>query len=68
MALIRTTSLAATLDAVDDALFFGRQLSSKERAEAAGWIAARQGLPRSYAGMFAPTDYDFAHWPRVFTG
>lgn len=68
MELVKSNSLAAALDKVHDALFFGKQLKKKERAEAARWIAARQGLPRSYAGMFAPTDYDFAHWPRVFTG
>lgn len=68
MGLIKTNSLAATLDGVHDALFFGKQLGSKERTEVARWIAARQGLVRSYAGMFAPTDYDFAHWPRLFTG
>jgi len=66
--LIKHNSLAATLDNVSDALFFARKLSKQDRAAAARWIAGRQGLPRSYAGMFAPTDYDFRHWPRVFTG
>lgn len=68
MDLIKPNSLAATLDAVSDALFFEHKLSKQDRARAAKWIAARQGLPRSYGGMFAPTDYDFRHWPRVFTG
>ncbi len=66
--LIKPSSLAATLDNISDALFFGRRLSKQDRAAAARWIAARQGMPRSYNGMFAPTDYDFRHWPRVFTG
>jgi hypothetical protein len=68
MGLIKSNSLAVTLDNVHDALFFSKHLGSQQRSEVAGWIAARQGLPRCYAGMFAPTDYDFAHWPRLFTG
>lgn len=68
MQLIKSSSLAETLDNIHDALFLGKPISKTERAEAAQWIAARQGLPRSYAGMFAPTDFDFQHWPRLFTG
>lgn len=68
MRLVKPNSLAATLDAINEAMFFARKLSRAEQAGAAQWIASRQGLPRSYAGMFAPTAYDFRHWPRVFTG
>jgi hypothetical protein len=68
MTLVKPRSLAQTLDAVNDALFSGKKLTLQEQTGAAKWIAGRQGLPRSYAGMFAPTDYDFNHWPRLYTG
>ncbi len=65
---MRSDSLAATLDAVNDALFFGRRLSDADRREAADWIAARQGLPGSYHGMFAPTESDRRGGIQLFTG
>jgi len=68
MSLVRPDSLAGTLDAVDEALFFGRQLSEADRREAAAWIAARQGLPGSYHGLFAPTERDRSQGIRLFTG
>jgi hypothetical protein len=68
MSLVDASSLGATLDAVNEALFFGQRVTRAERAEAARWIASRQGLPRSYAGMFAPTERDYAEGVRVFTG
>jgi len=68
MKLVHDHSLAATLDAINAAFFDGRKLTKADRAKAAKWIAARQGLERSYAGLFAPTDYDYAHWPKTFTG
>ena len=68
MSLVDKGSLAATLDVVNEAFFFGHRLAKSERAETARWIAARQGLPGSYAGMFAPTQQDFANGIRLFTG
>ena len=68
MSLLREESLAATVDAVDEALFFGWPLKARERAEAARWIAERQGLPGAYAGMYAPTDLDYQQGLRLFTG
>jgi len=68
MSLVRPDSLAATLDAVNEALFFGRPLSQADRREAAAWIAARQGLPGAYHGMFAPTEKDRREGIRLFTG
>ena len=32
------------------------------------WLAGRQGLSGSYAGMFAPTSTDYAEGIRLFTG
>jgi hypothetical protein len=60
--------LAATLDAINDALFFGRRIPKAEAARAARWLAGRQGLPGSYADMFAPTTRDYAGGIRLFTG
>ncbi|MBM4040605.1 MAG: hypothetical protein FJ290_19030 [Planctomycetes bacterium] len=68
MELVRPESLSATLDAVNEALFFERPPSKADRDGAARWIAGRQGLPRSYAGMFAPTETDRRQGIRLFTG
>ena len=68
MKIIHTRSLAATVDAVNEAFFFGRPLSKSDRQQAAKWIAGRQGEAGSYAGMFAPTKKDFAEGLRLFTG
>jgi hypothetical protein len=66
--IVVPTSLAATVEAVNDAFFFGGSLSKSQRDEAAKWIAARQGLPGSYAGMFAPTPEEMRQSIRLFTG
>ena len=68
MNLLRTRSLAHTTDAVNEALFFGKRIPKAESRRVAEWIASRQGLPKSYAGMFAPTPGDFAKGIRLFTG
>ncbi|UCF78595.1 MAG: hypothetical protein JSW03_11055 [Candidatus Eiseniibacteriota bacterium] len=68
MGLLNTRSLARTLDAVNEALFFGRRIPVAETRRVAAWLADRQGLPGSYAGMFAPTGGDYAHGIRLFTG
>jgi hypothetical protein len=68
MALINTRSLARTVDRINEALFFKKAIPAKEKKVVASWIATRQGLKLSYAGMFAPTPYDMKHGMRVFTG
>ncbi|KPJ60251.1 MAG: hypothetical protein AMJ46_08070, partial [Latescibacteria bacterium DG_63] len=68
MKLLHPSSLAATIDAVNEALFVGKQIPPAERARTAAWIAGRQGKQGSYANMFAPTPRDFAGGIRVFTG
>jgi hypothetical protein len=65
---INTGSLAHTLDAVNDVLFYHRHLPEANRRELAGWIAGRRGKPGSYAGMFAPTGEDLRTGIRVYTG
>ncbi len=68
MGILETTSLAATVDAANDAAFFGRGIDKAEARAAAAWIAGRQGLPGSYAGAFAPTEKDRQTGLRLFTG
>ena len=68
MKLIDKRSLAHTIDLVGDELFFGRPIPTRDARRVAGWLAGRGGLPRSYAGMFAPTARDFAGGIRLFTG
>ncbi|MHC4715227.1 MAG: hypothetical protein ACYTAN_18485 [Planctomycetota bacterium] len=68
MGIVRKSSLAATLDAVNEVYFFGGGRSRVERAEAAKWIASRVGLKGSYELMPAPTKADFEKGVAVFTG
>jgi hypothetical protein len=68
MELLDTGSLANTIDAVNDALFFSRRIPKDETRRVAIWLAGRQGLSESYAGMFAPTSRDYAEGIRLFTG
>ncbi len=68
MRLVNTQSLAATVDAIGEAFFLGRQLPKTQRRGAADWIAARLGKPGSYAGMFSPTRRDFDRGIKLFTG
>ncbi|MGB3340617.1 MAG: hypothetical protein WBB37_03950 [bacterium] len=68
MKILYKNSLAKTIDAVNEFLYLGKTIPSKEKAEVCNWIADRQGMQGSYARMFAPTDYDFKHSIRVFTG
>jgi hypothetical protein len=66
--MIDTKSLSLTLDALNEAFFDKNPLTDKEKLEAARWLAGRQGLPGSYFGLIAPTEYDLSHDIRLFTG
>jgi len=68
MTLLEPGSLAGTIDRISDAMFFGRHIAARDAGEVAEWLAARRGLPGSYAGMFAPTARDSARGIRLFTG
>jgi hypothetical protein len=68
MKLLDARSLGNTVDALNEALFFGRPIPRGEARRAARWIASRRGLAGSYAGMFAPTPKDYADGIRLFTG
>ncbi len=68
MIRVYQNSLAKTLDSVSEAFYLNQKISVGEREETALWIAGRQGLPKSYANMFAPTDADLKNGIRLFTG
>jgi hypothetical protein len=66
--LVVPDSLAETLDAVNEALFFSLPLDGQQKAGVSAWLAGRQGQPGSYAGLCAPTGRDFSTGVQVFTG
>jgi hypothetical protein len=68
MKIVYGNSLGATLDALNEVFFTGKQLSKAARVEATEWIAGRQGVKGAYRGMFAPTPLDYRKGIRVFTG
>ncbi len=65
---LNPTSLAKTVDSVNEAFFFKQPITSAEREAVALWIAKRQGLEGSYADMFAPTAADMKNGMKLFTG
>ncbi len=66
--MFKPKTLAEPLDSVNEAHFYGRTLPKAQREQTAKWIASRQGLPGSYANMFAPTEKDLEEGIRLFTG
>jgi len=68
LGLVDTSSLAETIDRIEEAFFFSRLPAAVELTEAIKWIAFTQGKPASYAGMFSPTKDDVKKGARVFTG
>lgn len=68
MQYIHPNSLSATVDSISEALFHSSEIAKSDRLKICRWIASRQGLPGSYANMFAPTKSDFENGIKVFTG
>jgi hypothetical protein len=66
--LIHRTSLWKTVDAVNEAFFFGKTIPATDRREAARWIAARHALPGAYGRLFAGFASERESGIRVFTG
>ncbi len=62
------TTLAAAVDFLNEAQFYGRQPSRAEQDAAANYIASRQGVERAKAGSFGLTPAERAAGIRVFTG
>ncbi len=67
MNCLNKESLYLTLDFLSESLFFNQPISQAQSLAIARWIASRQGLPGSYAGMFAPAKKD-AVGVHLFTG
>jgi len=67
MNLIEPNSIIETTHRINDAFHAQSKLSSTDRAAAAKFIAARQGLPGSYADAFAGFDHEVAQI-RLYTG
>lgn len=65
---IEKENLAETVDNINDALFWDRKISEKDRSLLSKWLSDRQGLPGSYRGLFAPFPSDFRTGFRLFTG
>lgn len=61
-------SLAATLDGVNEAFFYARALSRADAVELVRWLDRRQYKSGPHAGLFAPTEGDYADGARLFTG
>ena len=68
MSIVVPDSLAKTVDAVNEAAFYGRTLTVMEREEAADWITARHGLCGCYANTFAAFPDELRDGIQVFTG
>lgn len=61
-------SLGQVVNQVNEAHLFGKLISSSEATQISRFIAARQGLPGSYAGLFAPTKSEAGKPYKLFTG
>jgi hypothetical protein len=66
--IVHPTSLAATVEAVNEVLFAGRTPAAEEVEEFAGWVLGRQLTEGPLAGAFAPTEKDLKAGVRLFTG
>lgn len=60
ISLVDVRSLGQTLCNISTAQILGHPVSAQQKRQAAAFIISRQGLPGSYAGMFALTDEDRA--------
>jgi hypothetical protein len=68
MPMLNPDSMAETLAAASDALFWGREISKADRDAVVRWLVSRQGLEGCYAGTFLPPeDYRGAKFA-LFTG
>ena len=69
MAILDLSSLANTVDAVNEAYFYHAEIPDPEKYATAVWLASRQGKPGAYAGkLFARTDEEKGQDIALFTG
>ncbi len=66
--ILDETSLAGTIENLNDSFFYSRKISEKQKKEVADWLTGRHGLKGSYHGMFAPTEKDFGSDVSLYTG
>ena len=66
--IIDEKSVSGTLEAVNAAMFEGRELNARERLRVARWLAARQGLAGAYADTFAGFEHERKRGILTFTG
>jgi hypothetical protein len=66
--ILVSDSLQETLWRLEEARYGFRKKSDDTVREALDWILTRQGLPKSYLNLFAPTDKDFLQGLRLLTG
>jgi len=69
MTLVNESILSATLDAVNEVLFWSRAVAQADREQSIAWIVGRQGQPGGYLhSLPAPCQADLGGNARVFTG
>jgi hypothetical protein len=68
MSLLNKSSLAVTIDKVNDALFFGKTISKKEASDIIEWISTRLDTDYSYNKSFGITAKDMRSKVYTFTG
>jgi hypothetical protein len=68
MKLLNKTSLAQTIDNVNEAFFYGMKISKKDAGDVISWISSQQGTAYSYAGSFGVTAKDMKGKVYTFTG
>lgn len=68
MSLLNRTSLMLTLDYVNEAQLYGRDISPDEQQTIVRWITSRQGAGPSYRGLYSPTNTDHDYGIQLFTG
>jgi hypothetical protein len=68
MVILNTKSLATTLNNLSEAWFYRQAIPKTQRMQISSWLAERQGLPGSYANMFAPMETEFQNGITLYTG
>jgi hypothetical protein len=66
--VLQSTSLARTIDAANEELFFGRCIGEPGMRRVVDWLLPRQVPSGRWAGAFTPSAQDLQRGVRVFTG
>jgi hypothetical protein len=68
MQILNKTSLAKTIDNVNEAFFYDKEIPRKEAVNVIRWICSQEDTPYSYAGSFGVTASDMKGKVYTFTG